>query len=37
LGEPPILRFVFDTSERIEFNLLEEKATMGFLKHEEKP
>jgi hypothetical protein len=31
------LRFVFETSERIEINLLEEKAAMGFLKHEEKP
>jgi hypothetical protein len=37
MGEPPSLRFVFKTSERIEINLLEEKATMGFLKHEEKP
>jgi hypothetical protein len=37
LGEPPILRFVFKTSERIEINQLEEKAAMGFLKHEEKP
>jgi hypothetical protein len=36
-GEPPSLRFVFETSERIEINLLEEKATMGFLKREEKP
>jgi hypothetical protein len=31
------LRFVFETSERIEINPLEEKATMGFLKREEKP
>jgi hypothetical protein len=37
LDEPPTLRFVFETSERIEINLLEEKAAMGFLKHEEKP
>jgi hypothetical protein len=37
MGEPPSLRFVFETSERIEINLLEEKATMGFLKREEKP
>jgi hypothetical protein len=37
LDEPPILRFIFETSERIEINLLEEKATMGFLKREEKP
>jgi hypothetical protein len=31
------LRFVFETSERIELNLLEEKAAMGFFKREEKP
>jgi hypothetical protein len=37
LNEPPTLRFVFETSERIEINLLEEKAAMGFLKCEEKP
>jgi hypothetical protein len=37
MGEPPSLRFVFETSERIEINLLKEKAAMGFLKHEEKP
>jgi len=37
LGVPPTLRFVFETSERIEINLLEEKAAMGFLKKEEKP
>jgi hypothetical protein len=37
LDEPPTLRFVFETSEQIEINLLEEKATMGFLKREEKP
>jgi hypothetical protein len=37
MGEPPSLRFVFKTSERIEINLLEEKAAMGFLKREEKP
>jgi hypothetical protein len=37
MGEPPSLRFVFETSERIEINLLEEKAAMGFLKREEKP
>jgi hypothetical protein len=36
MGEPPSLRFVFETSERIEINLLEEKAAMGFLKREEK-
>jgi hypothetical protein len=37
MGELPSLRFVFETSERIEINLLEEKAAMGFLKREEKP
>jgi hypothetical protein len=37
MGEPPSLRFVFETSERIEINLLEEMAAMGFLKREEKP
>jgi hypothetical protein len=37
LEEPPTLRFIFETSERIEINLLEEKAMMGFLKREEKP
>jgi hypothetical protein len=37
MREPPSLRFVFETSERIEINLLEEKAAMGFLKREEKP
>jgi hypothetical protein len=37
LDEPPTLRFVFETSERIEINLLEEKTAMGFLKREEKP
>jgi hypothetical protein len=37
LDEPPTLRYVFETSERIEINLLEEKAAMGFLKREEKP
>jgi hypothetical protein len=37
LGEQPTLRFIFETSERIEINLLEEKAAMGFLKREEKP
>jgi hypothetical protein len=37
LDEPPTLRFVFETSERIEINLLEEKAAMRFLKREEKP
>jgi hypothetical protein len=37
LGEPPSLRFIFETSERIEINLFEEKAAMGFLKREEKP
>jgi hypothetical protein len=37
LDEPPTLRFVFETFERIEINLLEEKASMGFLKREEKP
>jgi hypothetical protein len=37
LDEPPTLRFVFETSEQIEINLLEEKAAMGFLKREEKP
>ena len=34
--EPPSLRFVFETSERIEINVFEEKAAMGFFKHEEK-
>jgi hypothetical protein len=37
MGEPPSLWFVFETSERIEINLLKEKAAMGFLKREEKP
>jgi hypothetical protein len=37
LDEPPTLRFVFETSERIEINLLEEKAAMGFFKREEEP
>jgi hypothetical protein len=37
LREPPSLRFVFETLERIEINLLEEKAAMGFLKREEMP
>jgi hypothetical protein len=37
LDEPPTLRFVFETSEQIEINLLVEKAAMGFLKREEKP
>jgi hypothetical protein len=37
MGEPPSLQFVFETSERIEINLLEEKAAMDFLKREEKP
>jgi hypothetical protein len=37
MGEPPSLRFVFETSEWIEINLLEEKAAMGFLKRKEKP
>jgi hypothetical protein len=37
MGESPSLRFVFKTLELIEINLLEEKAAMGFLKHEEKP
>jgi hypothetical protein len=37
LGVPPALRFVFETSEQIEINLLEEKAATGFLKREEKP
>jgi hypothetical protein len=37
MGEPPLLRFVFETSERIEINLLEEKAAMDFLKRKEKP
>jgi hypothetical protein len=36
MGEPPSLRFVFETSEQIEINLLKEKAAMGFLKREEK-
>jgi hypothetical protein len=37
MGEPPSLWFVFGTLERIEINLLEEKAAMGFFKREEKP
>jgi hypothetical protein len=37
MGEPPSLRFIFKTSERIEINLLEEKAAMDFFKCEEKP
>jgi hypothetical protein len=37
LGVPPMLPFVFETSERIEINLFKEKAAMGFLKREEKP
>jgi hypothetical protein len=37
LGVPPTLRLVFEALERIEINLLEEKAAMDFLKHEEKP
>ena len=37
MEEPPTLRFVFETSEQIEINLLQEKATMGYLKCEEKP
>jgi hypothetical protein len=37
LDEPPTLRFVSEISERIEINLFEEKAAMGFLKREEKP
>jgi hypothetical protein len=37
MGEPPSLRFVFETLERIEINLLEEKAAMDFLKRKEKP
>jgi hypothetical protein len=37
MEEPPSLRFVFETSEQIEINLLEEKAAMDFLKREEKP
>jgi hypothetical protein len=37
LEEPLTLRFVFETSERIEINLLEEKAAMEFLKREKKP
>jgi hypothetical protein len=37
MGEPPSLQFVFETSEWIEINLLEEKAAMDFLKREEKP
>jgi hypothetical protein len=37
LGIPPTLRYVFETSERIEVNLLEEKAAMGYLRKEEKP
>jgi hypothetical protein len=37
LEEPPTLRFISETSKRIEINLFEEKAAMGFLKREEKP
>ena len=36
MGEPLSLRFVFETSERIEINLPKEKAAIGFLKREEK-
>jgi hypothetical protein len=36
LGAPPTLRFIFETSEQIKINLLEEKAAMGFLEREEK-
>jgi hypothetical protein len=37
LDEPPTLRFFFETSERIEINLLYDKVAMGFLKREKKP
>ena len=37
LGVPPTLRYVFEISERIEINLLEEKAAMGFLRTKDKP
>jgi hypothetical protein len=37
MGGSPSLQFVFETSEKIEINLLKEKAAMGFLKREEKP
>ena len=37
LGVPPLLRFVFETLERIDINLLKEKTSMDFLKCEEKP
>lgn len=37
LDELPILRYVFETLECIEINLLEEKVAMDFFKHEEKP
>jgi hypothetical protein len=37
LGVPHTLLFVFETSEWIEINLLEEKVAMDFLKREEKP
>jgi hypothetical protein len=36
LDVPPTLRFVFETLERIEINLLKENATMDFIKREEK-
>ena len=35
-GTPTTLRSVFETLERIEINILEEKAAMGFLKREDK-
>jgi hypothetical protein len=37
MEESPSLKFVFETLEKIEINLLEEKAAMDFLKREEKP
>ena len=36
LDEPPILRFIFETSKWIEINLLKEKATIVFFKCEDK-
>ena len=37
MGEPLSLRFIFETLEWIEINLLKKKAAMDFLKCEEKP
>jgi len=37
LDIPPTFKYVFETSKRIEINLLEEETMMGFLRKEEKP